>query len=85
MDSSGIRNPKAENLLKFEIDGPGTIVGVANANPVSPESYQQPQRKVWQGRSLVIIKAEDHPGGIHLKVTSPGLNTSEITINSMAF
>ncbi len=85
VDSSGIRNPKAENLLKYEIDGPGTIVGLANANPVSTESYQQPQRKVWQGRSLVIIKAEDHPGEIHLKVTSPGLNTSEITINSMAF
>jgi beta-galactosidase len=83
-DANGIRNPKAENLISFEITGPGTIIGVGNANPVSLESYQQPQRKAWQGRCLVIIKAENHPGEIHLKATSGGLNTREITINSVA-
>ena len=47
-----ITNPLAENLVKFQIDGPGTIVGVGNANPRSLESYQAPQRKAWQGRCL---------------------------------
>lgn len=85
VDGNGIPNPKAENLLKFEITGPGSIVSVANANPVSTESYQQPQRKAWHGKALVIIKAENQSGEIHLKVTSNGLNTSEITIASVAF
>ena len=31
-DANGIRNPKAENLVKFKVEG-GTIVGVGNANP----------------------------------------------------
>ena len=55
-DANGIRNPKAENLLKFKIEG-GTIAGVGNANPVSLESYQLPQRKAWQGRCLVIVRS----------------------------
>ena len=84
-DEKGIRNPKAENRVKFEIEGPGTIAGVGNANPVSTESYVLPERKAWQGKCLVIIKSENQPGEIHLKVTSGVLITGEITINSVAF
>ncbi|MCX6328114.1 MAG: DUF4982 domain-containing protein [Bacteroidia bacterium] len=80
-DADGNRNPKAENLISFEIEGPGTIIGVGNANPVSLESYQLPQRKAWQGRCLVIIKSENKSGEIRLKAVSAGLNTSEISIN----
>ncbi len=82
IDDAGNRNPKAENLLKFEVDGPGKIVGVGNANPVSLESCQLPQRKAWQGRCLVIIKSENQPGNINLKVTSEGLTAGEITLKS---
>ena len=80
-DANGIRNPKAENLVSFEISGPGTIAGVGNANPVSLESYQQPQRKAWQGRCLVIIRSENKSGEIRFKAISPGLNAGEISIN----
>lgn len=85
IDENGIRNPKAENLLSFEIEGPAAIIGVGNANPVSLESYQLPNRKAWQGRCLVIIKSENKPGKIRLKVTSSGLTAGEIIINSETF
>src|SRR5690606_5061165 len=32
-DTAGIINPKADNLIRFSLEGPGTIVGVGNANP----------------------------------------------------
>lgn len=83
-DASGTRDPKAEQPLTFTIGGPGTIVGVGNANPVSLESYQRPERKAWQGRALVIVKSEHAPGDIRLRVTSPGLPGKEITIRSIA-
>jgi beta-galactosidase len=79
-DASGIRNPLAENLVKFEISGPGTIAGVGNANPRSVESYQLPQRKAWQGRCLVIIKA-DGTGPVTLTAKTEGLPAATITIN----
>ncbi len=81
-DEKGNRNPKSENLVKFEIEGPGTIVGVGNANPVSTESYQASERKAWQGRCLVILKSEQKQGKITLKATSGSLKQAGIVINS---
>lgn len=52
LDSKDNLNPLAENLVTFEIDGPGTFIGVGNGNPRSLESCQVPERKAWQGKCL---------------------------------
>ncbi|MBV8859184.1 MAG: DUF4982 domain-containing protein [Acidobacteria bacterium] len=82
LDARGVRHPKAENLVRFSVEGPGTIAGVGNANPVSTESYQQPQRKAWQGRALVVVKSGKQPGRITLRATSQGLPPATIVIDS---
>lgn len=82
VDKKGTRNPEAENLVHFEIEGPGTIGGVGNADPVSVESYQLPQRKAWQGRCIVVVKSGKHSGNIVLKATSPGLTSAVLVIKS---
>lgn len=69
------------NLVHFEIEGPGTIVGVANANPVNLESNQQLQRKAWQGRCIVIVKSGKKEGNLILKATADGLAPASIQIN----
>jgi beta-galactosidase len=81
-DNKGVRNPKADNLIKFEIDGPGTIVGVGNANPVSTESYQVHERKIWQGRCMIVIKSEYKQGEIVIKASSDGLKPANIVVHS---
>jgi beta-galactosidase len=81
-DANGIRNPKAESLITFSIDGPGTIAAVGNANPVSIESCQLPQRKAWHGRCLVILKSDSKAGKITLKASATGLNPASIEIDS---
>lgn len=82
VDSKGVRNPKAETALKFELTGPGTIVGVGNANPISLESYQSPQRKAWQGRALVIVKSTGKPGKLTLQATAPALPPAAVTLEA---
>ncbi len=37
------------------------------------ESFQQPQRKAWQGCGLVILKSSSKPGRIRVTATSDGL------------
>ena len=81
-DAAGTRHPKADNLLEFQIEGPGTIAGVGNANPMSIESYQRPARKAWQGRCLVVIKSTNRPGDIRLRVSSAGMPVSVAMIRS---
>lgn len=82
LDANGVRNPKAENEIHFTINGPGTIAGVGNANPVSLESYQLPQRKAWKGRCLVIVKSNNQSGPITLTATVDGLKPASIIIHS---
>jgi beta-galactosidase len=82
VDDKGIRNPKAENTVKFTIEGPGKIIGTGNANPLSLESYTAPERKAWQGRCLVVIKSDLAEGKISLKASSPGLSPASIVISS---
>jgi beta-galactosidase len=81
-DASGIRHPNAENLVQFEIDGPGEIIAVANANPVSLESYKQPQRKAWQGRCLVVVKSGMQAGTLTLRATSEGMEPAVVKISA---
>jgi beta-galactosidase len=83
LDDKGVRNPKAENLIHFTIEGEGTIAGVGNANPISLESYQLPQRKAWQGRCMVVIKSTNKPGKIILKASGENLKpaTLQLTTN----
>jgi beta-galactosidase len=82
VDDKGIRNPKAENTVKFTIEGPGKIIATGNANPLSLESYTAPERKAWQGRCLVVIKSDLAEGKISLKASSPGLSPASIVISS---
>ena len=82
VDGEGHRNTTAENMVHFDIEGPGTIVAVASSNPMSSESYQRPHRKAYRGRCLVVVKSTDEPGDIILKASSDGLASGSVTILS---
>jgi beta-galactosidase len=82
-DGKGIRNPKADNLINFTVTGPGTLVATGNADPMSTESYQQPCRKAWRGRCLVIVKSEMEKGKITVCASVDGIKSSEIIITSV--
>ena len=81
-DRDGIRDQKADKLIKFRIEGEGTIAGTGNANPMSIESYSLPQRKAWQGRCLVIVKSTGKPGTIRLSAIMDGLPENSVNIVS---
>lgn len=82
LDQQGTRHPKAGDLINFSIEGPGSIAAVASSNPMSVESFQQPRRKAYQGRCMVIIKSDREEGTITLKAETEGLASSEIQITA---
>jgi beta-galactosidase len=81
-DGKGIRNTEAENLVYFDIKGPGTILAVASSNPMSTESFRQPRRKAYQGRCMVVVKSTRYPGDIVLTASSGGIPSESVTIAS---
>jgi beta-galactosidase len=80
LDAQGTRDPRAVNLMHFQVEGAGSIAGVGNANPLSTESYQLPEHHCWEGRCLVILRSGRRRGLLTLKVSSDGLPASEVSV-----
>ncbi len=77
-------NSKSSLLIHFSVEGPAEIAGVGNANPVSIESYQLPQRTTWRGKCLVVLKSTGKAGNIVLHASADGLPGSSVTIQATA-
>jgi beta-galactosidase len=83
VDKNGVIQPGADNLLSFDIKGPGSIIGVDNANLQDPAPYNATSRKAWKGKALVVIKSERAAkGDIHLTVHAKGLPDAHLVISS---
>ena len=82
VDANGVLVPNADNLVKFQVEGPGAIVGVDNGDPVSHESFKAHQRKAFHGKCLVVIQGGDISGKIKLSAISDNLLNSNIEITT---
>jgi len=81
-DMNGLRNPKADNLINFSLQGEGEIIAVHNSNPMSIESFTLPRCKAWQGRCLVIIKSNGREGEIKLIASSEGIKDCSVILRA---
>lgn len=82
VDRNGVVVPLADNLIKFEVSGDGSIVGVDNGNQISHESFKGKQRKAFHGMALVIIQSKQKAGRIYLKAMSDNLAPASVVINA---
>lgn len=72
----------ANNQLVFELKGDGKIVGVANGDPTNHESFKGLTHKALNGKCLVVVQSGRSTGTVELTVSSKGLKTKTITINT---
>jgi beta-galactosidase len=83
IDADGNVIPYADDIIvNFEISGNGEIAGVGNGNPVDLSSFQQPGKKTFQGKCLVIIHPKVTPGKIIIKARSEGLKECSLEIEA---
>ena len=82
VDANGVIVPNADNLVKFQLEGSGTIVGVDNGDPVSHESFKAPQRKAFHGKCLVVVQSGEKPGIVKLMAGAEGLTSSSVEITT---
>ena len=80
VDSKGIRNQLAEELVEFSIEGDATIEGVGNANPMSIESFVANSRKTWRGSNLLVVRSGKSSGRIIVTAKVKALPVASITI-----
>lgn len=82
VDKDGNLCPVADNEIKFKVKGAGTYCAGANGNPVSLESFQKPQMKVFSGMMTAIVRSSEKPGTIELEATSKGLKKCTVKITT---
>jgi len=82
VDEHGAIVTHATDEVSFEITGPGELLAVGTANPVSRESYVGTQRRAFQGRLMVVVRSSGQGGAIRLTATANGLATAETRVSA---
>jgi len=81
VDSEGNVVPNADNVeINYSVSGNGEIIGVGNGCTEDLSSFQQPKKKVFRGKGLVIIRPKGNSGKIRLKASAIGLTENSIEI-----
>jgi beta-galactosidase len=83
VDAAGNVVPNVDDkLIKYQITGNGSLAGVGNGNPRDMSSFQKPEKTVFGGKGLVIVKPNEKAGNIKITAKAEGLNEGVLTINS---
>lgn len=82
LDKDGNIVPRADNMVKFKIEGEGKIIGVDNGSPISHEPFKADYRKSFNGLCLAVIQSSAKAGKIKLTATSEGLESATVKIES---
>jgi beta-galactosidase len=80
LDGMGNVVPDADNLVTFQIEGDGTLIGVDNGRPDSHEDFKAVCRKAFNGLCLAIVQSAFTAGHILVTAASPGLASDSIRI-----
>jgi beta-galactosidase len=91
VDREGREVPDADNMIRFELEGDATIIGVGNGDPSSHEpdkcSAGAWQRRLFNGKCQIIIQSGTKPGIIHFDAKAAGLykgSTDIITVSPVS-
>lgn len=80
LDANGIPAPIADHLIQFKIEGEGSIAGTDNGDTTDPNSLKKPERKLFNGKAIVVIRSGKKSGVIKLEATCKGLKSDRIDI-----
>jgi len=82
VDAQGRVVPTANQPVKFELSGPGAIIGLNNGDPNCHEPEKGDQHSVFHGLAQVMLQsALAGQGKLTLRATSEGLTPAEVTID----
>jgi beta-galactosidase len=80
VDRDNVPVPNADNLVKFTVEGPGTIAGVDNGLQTSMEPFKADYRKAFNGKCLVVVKAAREAGDVKVTASAEGLTSASCAL-----
>lgn len=79
-DAQGRIVPDAAVPLVFEVAGAGALRAAGSANPYGIESFQDGRTRSYHGTAMAIVQPVKRRGDAIVRVSSPGLAGSALTI-----
>lgn len=83
-DSQGTFVANAKNRVEVSVTGPGRLVGLDNGDSTDYDEYKGTSRRLFSGRLLAIIASTGETGPIKVEVTSDGLESASLMLESVA-
>lgn len=80
VDKNGNFCPTDEREISFKVIGAGVFKAVANGNPASLESFQEPKMKLFSGQLTALVQSLEKGGKITLEASAKGVKSAKITI-----
>ena len=85
VDEDGVVVPRADQRIRFSVEGPGEIAATDNGDPTSFEPFPSPERAAFSGSCLVNVRAKaGQPGRIRLTAMSESLGAGTAVIKAAA-
>jgi beta-galactosidase len=81
-DENGNLCPLADNMVHFDLSGPGLVAGTGNGNPQSYEPFKASYQSLFYGKAMLIVQSTRESGEIKIVAKSDGLKEEGIVINS---
>lgn len=82
VEENGDVVPRANNTIKFSVDGPGEIVATDNGDPIDFTPFPSATRDAYSGLALGIFRAKSSNGGIvEVTVSSEGLHDAKLELH----
>ncbi len=80
VDKDGNLCPTEDREISFTVKGAGAFKAVANGNPASIESFQQPKMKLFSGQLTALVQAGEKPGTVVLEAKANGVQSGRVEI-----
>lgn len=83
-DEQGEFVANANNRVFVSVTGAGRLIGLDNGDSTDYEQYKGTSRRLFSGKLLAVIAAKTETGEISVKVSSPTLPDSTLTLEAVA-
>jgi beta-galactosidase len=82
-DKNGLTVPRSHNQVRFTVSGPADLIATDNGDATSHVAFQSPQRPVFNGMALAIVRTRSGQAGkIVVTASSAGLAGATVELTS---
>ncbi|RUS45718.1 DUF4982 domain-containing protein [Cohnella sp. AR92] len=82
-DKDGRPVANANNRVRVEVTGAGRLIGLDNGDSTDYDSYKGLSRRLFGGKLMAIVAATMEPGKARIEVSSEGMRSSFLEIESL--